>query len=57
MLYSMQVLEPTGVKKDAIDMWEIQDLGSVLPKITSNQHFACFSLQVLEAAGVKKVGD
>ena len=44
MLFSMHVLEATGVKKDDIDIWEIQDLVNVLLKITSNQHFACFSL-------------
>ena len=44
MLFSVQLLEATGVKKDDIDMWQIQDFGDVLLKITSNQHFACFSL-------------
>ena len=38
MLFTMQVLEAIGVKKDDIDMWEIQDFGNVLLKITSNQH-------------------
>ena len=44
MLFSEQVSEATGVKIDDIDMWEIQEFGNVLLKITSNQHFACFSL-------------
>ena len=30
MLYSMQVLEATGVKKDDIDMWEINEAFSVV---------------------------
>ena len=60
MLFSMQVLEATGVKIGGIDMWEIQDFGNVLLRITSNQHFACFSqiryhiLYILEATGMKQ---
>ena len=30
MLFSMQVLEATGVKKDDIDMWEINEAFSVV---------------------------
>ena len=35
MLFSMQVLEATGVKKDDIDVWEIQYFVNVLLKITT----------------------
>ena len=48
MLFSLQVLQSTAVKIDDIDMWELQDLENVLPKITSYQH-----LHALLYAGVR----